>query len=362
MDIQQTLNLVNASVRDLDAYHLRPTPVRTKLNQNENPYDWPEDVKQELAAFCQERPWNRYPPFIPEDLKVALAEHVGWRSDGILVGNGSNEILLGLLIALMDRARPVVLCQPTFTIYSLMARALGGSTITVPLRENDLGFDVAAIRKTATSNPGSLVILCSPNNPTGGHLDRAEVESIVAAHQGIVVIDQAYVEFGGYDCVPLIDRYANLLVTRTFSKAFGGAGLRLGYLVGQPALVTEINKAKLPYNINSLTEYAARVMLRHRGCTEERVRELRASRESLETFLRSLPFDAVYPSVANFVLVRTSRKDEMLASLTRRGILVRDVSSYPMLDDCLRLSVGSQAENDLLKEALTAFFGAGTPT
>jgi histidinol-phosphate aminotransferase len=272
------------------------------------------------------------------------------------VGNGSNEILLSLLISLMDRSRPVVICQPTFTVYSLLARALGGSTLEVPLRPQDLGFDIAAIREAAQSNPGSLVVLCSPNNPTGGWLTQDEVEEILRAHQGLVVLDQAYVEFGGFDAIPLIETYPNLLVTRTFSKAFGGAGLRLGYLVGHPQLVAQVNKAKLPYNINFLTEYTARVMLRHHARAEERIEQLRAARTTLESHLRSLPFDAVYRSAANFVLVRTQRKNEIVDWLAQRGILVRDVSRYPMLEGCLRVSVGAPAENDLLKEALDAFF------
>lgn len=356
MNISEAVGLVNQSVRDLKAYHLQPVPATVKLNQNENPYDWPEDIKEEMAAFCRDRAWNRYPTFIPEDLKAALADHVGVAPSQVIAGNGSNEILLTLLVSTMDRSRPVILCQPTFTVYDLLVRALGGSSTSVFLREDDLGFDVDALCACCADNPGSLAILCSPNNPTGSALSESELRRILDTHTGLLVLDQAYVEFGGFDALTLLQEYPNLLVTRTFSKAFSGAGLRLGYLIGASELVEHINKAKLPYNLNIFAEHIAQLLLRNKQRMAARIEELTAARDRVYERLCELPFDRVYPSEANFILARSDRHQELLAHLVSCGILIRDVSSYPMLDTCVRVNVGTPDENRALLDAISTFF------
>jgi histidinol-phosphate aminotransferase len=172
-----------------------------------------------------------------------------------------------------------------------------------------------------------------------------------------LILDQAYVEFGGYNGVPLLDEYPNLIITRTFSKAMGGAGLRLGYLLGSARIVAELNKIKLPYNINFFSDHVATELLGHTGLIEERVRDIVERRDALLTFLRTLPLTTVYPTAANFILVRLETKDELFAFLRREGILVRDVSSYPMLDGCLRIGVGTADEDARLRGAMREYFG-----
>jgi histidinol-phosphate aminotransferase len=201
-----------------------------------------------------------------------------------------------------------------------------------------------------------VLILCSPNNPTGSTISEADLRKILRYHTGFCILDQAYVEFGGYNAVPLLREFPNLVITRTFSKAFSGAGLRLGYLLGTPAVVKEINKIKLPYNINFFSERVAAVLLRNLHTVKERLTLITAEREALFDFLRTLPFDKVYPSAANFILVRCREKQRLFDALKKEGILVRDVSSYPMLEYCLRISVGSAEENESLKKALRLFF------
>jgi histidinol-phosphate aminotransferase len=359
MDIQQALQLINQSVRELAAYHLEPESCTVKLNQNENPWDWPASLKEEMARFCRQRPWNRYPTFIPQDLRAALGASAGVPADGVIVGNGSNEMLLTLLLALMDRERPVVLCQPTFTVYNLLVRGIGGRSETIFLSSRDMRYDVDAILAACRRNPQSLLLLCSPNNPTGCSLTEQDLRRILAVHSGMFVLDQAYVEFGGYNAVPLLAEYPNLLVARTFSKAMSGAGMRLGYLLGRPEMITEINKIKLPYNINFFVERAATLLLAHRSVAEATVKKLVGLRNEMHAFLAALPFDNVYPSDANFIMVRTGRRQELFDFLKGRGVLLRDVSKYPMLEGCLRISIGSPQENAVLCEGLKAFF-AGT--
>jgi histidinol-phosphate aminotransferase len=357
MNISDALLLINDRIRSLKPYHLEPESCTIKLNQNENPFDWPEAVKAEIGRFCVERPWNRYPPFIPEALKDALAAYAGAPGNSVIVGNGSNEMLLVLFISLLNKNGAVILCQPTFTIYRLLADGLGAKSVTVPLAPS-LKYDIPAVIEAVKRNPAGVLVLCSPNNPTGSAIAEADLREILRYHTGFCVLDQAYVEFGGYNAVPLLREYPNLIITRTFSKAFSGAGLRIGYLLGTPAVVQEINKIKLPYNINFFSEKTASVLLKNLNVVKERLSIITAERDTLSAFLRSLPFEKVYESSANYILVRCRDKEKLFNYLKKEGILVRDVSSYPMLENCLRISVGSSEENKALKKVLARFFGA----
>lgn len=357
MNLDTALGLINKNIRDIKAYHLEPEDTAIKLNQNENPFDWPRDIKEEIARFCVERPWNRYPPFIPEELREELAVYSGARKGSVIVGNGSNEMLLVLLLGLANRSSTVILCQPTFTVYRLLTNGIGANPFLVPLT-GELTYDVPKIIDAAAAYPESLLILCSPNNPTGCALSERELRTMLNAHNGFCIIDQAYVEFGGYDAVPLLNEYPNLIIARTFSKAFAAAGLRIGYLLGAPEVVRELNKIKLPYNINFFSEHVARVMLKNSGRLRDGIVSVIAGRDELYASLKTMPFDAVYPSAANFILVRCARGRELFDSLRRSGILVRDVSSYPMLDNCLRISVGSPQENSAIRKALVSFFAS----
>ncbi len=359
MKANEALKLVNSSVRELKAYHLVPRPADIKLNQNENPHDWPDHIKKKVADFCLSRPWNRYPEFIPTQLKEALAQYAGTSSSNIIVGNGSNEVLLVLLLSLGKSDRPVVICEPTFTVYSLLVNGLGGSVHRIPLR-NDLSYDVESIARAVKENPGSILIVASPNNPTGSSLSEDDLRRILEVHTGFLILDQAYVEFGGFNAVKMVNEFSNLVVTRTFSKALGGAGLRLGYMIGDEEIISEVNKVKLPYNINIFSDYVAQVLLEDRTEIDRRIDELRRRSRELADILVKFPFERQYTSDANFVLVRTAHKQELFDFLIDRTILVRDVSGYPMLENCLRISAGSENEQFELRKTLQEFF-AGLP-
>ena len=355
MDLNDSLSLINERIRTLKRYHLEPEETDIKLNQNENPYDVPDGLKKEIAAFCLKRPINRYPNFVPDGLKAKLSKFSGVPADGIIVGNGSNEMLLVLLLSLTRQDGDVILCQPTFTLYRLLATGIGAVERTVMLK-NDLTFDVKKICEAAEKFPRSLMILCSPNNPTGCTLSEPDIKNVLAAHTGFLVLDQAYVEFGGFSAIPLLKSNPNLIVTRTFSKAFSGAGLRLGYMLGAPGVIQEINKIKLPYNINFFSEHVAGVLLDNAEALKPRVQELSARRDSLFAFLKTMPFDAVYPSAANFIQFRTKRKDELFSFLKKKSILIRDISQYPLCENCLRVNVGSNDETLAFQNAVKEFF------
>ena len=357
MKINEAVELINPAIRTLNAYHLKPDNVAVKLNQNENPFDWPAEIKQEVAEFCRKRPWNRYPDFIPADLKKALADYAGVQPENVLAGNGSNEMLLVLLLSLASPKRPLITCQPTFTVYRLLASGLGCDCEPVMLTD-DLRFDIDAICAASRKRPEAVLLLCSPNNPTGSALNEREIRTVLDCHRGFVILDQAYVEFGAYNAVPLLKEYPNLIVTRTFSKAFAAAGLRLGYMISAPDVALQVNKIKLPYNINFLAEYIATVMLSHRDIMQQRIEYIIQQRGRVNEELRSLPLKAVYETHANFILIRTDKKDALLDFLARKDIRIRDVSGYPMLETCLRISIGSEEENSALLSSLKEFYSS----
>jgi histidinol-phosphate aminotransferase len=357
MDLSDSISLINDRIRGLTQYHLEPEETAVKLNQNENPFDWPSQVKEEVADFCKKRPWNRYPNFVPDGLKKKLSAYVGVAPDGIIVGNGSNEMLLVLMLSLASGQRDVILCQPTFTVYRLLAAGVGATERVVYLDKN-MDFDVDAICDAARRRRGSVLVLCSPNNPTGSFLSENDLRRILSVHTGFCVCDQAYVEFGGYSAVPLLKSNPNLIITRTFSKAFAGAGLRLGYMLGTPEVIGQINKIKLPYNINFFSEHVGGVVLSRSDMVRERVEFIVKERDALYGVLAALPFDAVYKSAANFMMLRCKRKSELFAYLKQNGILVRDVSSYPMCENCLRVNVGTSEENKAFVNSVREFFAS----
>jgi len=355
MTIQEMISRVNPHVRSLQAYHLHPEDVPVKLNQNENPFDWPAPIKDEILAFCRKRPWNRYPNFIPEDLKQALAAFVGYTADHVIAGNGSNEMLLVTLLSLTQSEGTVIICQPTFTVYKLLSSGMGRNVQEVFLDEN-MCYRCDRICEASLNHPEALIIISSPNNPTGSALSEKEIRRILETHRGFFLLDQAYVEFGGYNALPLVKEYPNLLITRTFSKALRGAGVRMGYLIGTPDIIREMNKIKLPYNINFFSERVAIVLLSHREEINTAISYITKQRERVFSFLQTLPFEQIYPTEANFILIRTNRKDSLFVHLKQDGILVRDVSSYPMLENCLRINIGTEEENTHLMRALSGFF------
>jgi histidinol-phosphate aminotransferase len=349
------LQFIKPAVRALKAYTLTPRVTPVKVDQNENPFELPQEIKERVAALVLKRPWGRYPDFDPAELRTALARHSGWKADGILAGNGSNEMIEALLLSTVGEGTEVIIPEPTFTLYALMTTVIGGRPIRVPLKAN-FDYDIEALCRARRESAAPITVVCTPNNPTGNLLAPGDVERLCAAAGGLVVIDEAYHEFAGVSAVPLLAAHPNLVVLRTFSKALGMAGLRLGYLLAAPELVREINKARLPYNINFLTQAAALAALEDYAPLAANVKRLVALRGELLTALRGLRGVVAYPSHANFILLECQSVSPQVAfdSLLARGILVRDVSSYPRLGRCLRLSVGTEAENRAVIEALRA--------
>ena len=347
------LDIVKAQVRQLRPYSLRPERARVKLNQNENPWDVPLEIKEETLSRITSRAWSRYPDFVTRGLHEQLAKFSGWKTEGVLSGNGSNELIQAVLMVTVGERKKVLISEPTFALYRQITSVLGGELISVSLTP-ELTYDIKALRAVIRSADPDVTIICSPNNPTGCVIGHADLDSLLDETRGLIVVDEAYFEFSGQTDVPLLERHSNLVVLRTFSKAMALAGLRVGYLMAAPELVREISKAVLPYNLNVISQTAAEVAIEmYESKLQPLIAAITSERDRLYRELQRIPGLTPVPSRANFMVVR-SKVDprQVFEGLLGREILIRDVSSYPMLADYFRISVGTMEENNLLLQAL----------
>ena len=356
--MSDVLNSIKPSVRAVKAYTLAPHRASLKLNQNENPWDAPARIKDEVLRRFAERRWSQYPDFVPARLNERLAAFADWRSDGIIAGNGSNELIQALLMVTMEPGKTLLLSEPTFTLYRQVATVLGGKVETVPLT-SELSYDNEALRRFIEEKQPDVTIICSPNNPTGCVIDDDALRALLKASHGLVIIDEAYHEFAGRSVVPLLKEHENLIVLRTFSKAMAVAALRIGYLLASPALVRETGKAVLPYNVNVFSQIAAEVAMENYD-KELRplVSEIVSERDRL--FAEISKIDSLRPvaSSANFILVKSAIDPKQIFSeLLARDILIRDVSGYPMLSEYFRFSVGTPNQNDYVVNAIREICG-----
>ena len=360
-DAGPAVELVKPAVRDQPAYSLVPRPARRKLNQNESPWDVPLPLKQEIAERAVALPWNRYPEFAPAEQLQTLAAAHAWHAEGVLVGNGSNELIQAVLATTLGPGDAVVAPSPTFSLYRLLTNVFGGRYVPVALGA-DFRYDVDALVQAAVRERARVVVLNSPNNPTGSALPPDGVERVLDRTDALVLCDEAYQDFGGPTAMPLLPSSPRVVVLRTFSKAFGLAGLRFGYALSHPRLAREIAKGKLPYNVNAITLAAAATLMQHTELRAERIRSLTAIRDRTVDRLRRLDGLTVYPTAANFVLLRFHRvpaREVFRRLLDEHGILVRDVSGASELQDCLRLSMGTEEDMDAVVRALESMVSSG---
>ncbi|HEY7504764.1 MAG TPA: histidinol-phosphate transaminase [Gemmatimonadales bacterium] len=354
-DAAEGLALVKPGVRAQAGYTLRALPARRKLNQNECPHDFPPALKRAVLERAAAAPWQRYPEFVPERLVERLAAHYGWWPEGLVVGNGSNELIQATLSVVLAPGDVVVAASPTFSLYRLITGVLGGRYVPVSLGRR-FQFDVDRIVETAARERARVVVLNSPNNPTGSVLPEGAVERILAETGALVVCDEAYQDFGGPTALPLLCRSSRLVVLRTFSKAMGLAGLRFGLALAHPQVAGELAKGKLPYNVNVITLAAAEVALDHADLLAARTREIAETRDRFLPRLARIPGLEVFPTAANFVLIRCGARPagEVFRRLhDEHGILVRDVSGSAELTECLRVSIGTEEDMEAVLEALS---------
>lgn len=344
---------VRDDIRALTAYHVSPAAGFIKLDAMESPWRLPPAVAAELGEVLAGVAINRYPDPAAPGLKRALRDSMGIPDRlGVLLGNGSDEILMMIALAVAKPGAVMLSVEPSFVMYRMSAAMAGMGYAGVSLK-GDFTLDLPAVLEAVRRTRPAVTWIAYPNNPTGNLFDRRDILAIVEASPGLVVVDEAYYPFsGGATLLDEVGRHPNLVLVRTVSK-LGLAGLRLGLVTGPDDWLAEFDKLRLPYNVNVLTDAAARFVLSRRDVLDAQVASINAERARLESALDGIGGIRRFPSAANFVLVRLADGPRAFEGLKARGILVRSFQgSHPLLADCLRLTVGTPEENGKLIEAL----------
>ncbi len=340
-------------LRSFEPYDPAFSPCRVNLSANENTHELPEGLRRALSEALVSTPLNRYPDPLANDLRDELARRLGTDRAHVVVGNGGDELLFNLLFAFGGPGRALVTCPPDFAEYANFA-AMTETPVTRVWRDpEDFSPDADAL--VAAARDAALVILTSPNNPTGDLVDPGLVRRLLDETDALVLVDEAYVEFAGEEAslVGWVATEPRLMVLRTFSKAFALAGLRVGYLVADPAVVDALAAVRQIYSVDVLAQAAALAAVTRAAELAPVVADIVAERGRLSAGLAELSGLKVWPSAANFVLVRVPGAAEVRRRLRdEHSVLVRDLSAAPGLTDCLRISVGTREENDALLDAL----------
>ena len=357
----QTIAAVRSAVTASPDYPFVHHEAPVKLDQNEAPEDFPTELKEEVFALLREEPWHRYPDMHAERLRTMLAAFEGWPAEGIVVTPGSNV----LIHALADAAgigQTVVTVAPAFSLYGLAGLLLAGQLREVPLQP-DFTLPVEGL-KAALAVGSGVLYLAEPHAPTGALHSNDDLRNVLDAadDRWLVVLDEAYAQFSGSDLSEFYGR-ANVARLKTFSKAWGLGGARLGYLLASPVLAASVRKLVPPFNVSIFTLAAGQVALRHVPLMAERVRSIISERQRVFGALGKIPSWKVYPSAANFHLIRTPDAARAWRLLLDRGVLVRRQDSLPGLAGCIRVTVGARADNNafLAAAAETAEAQAQTP-
>jgi histidinol-phosphate aminotransferase len=342
-------DLVRPEILALKAYPVENSDGMVKLDAMENPYPLPPQMRRELAETLARVDLNRYPEPTGRAVREALARTMNVPAGmELLLGNGSDDLIQMITMALAKPGAVMMYPGPTFVMYAMNATYFGLRAVAAGLRE-DFSLDLDAFLKAMREHRPALVYLAYPNNPTGVLYPEEDIVAIIRACPGLVVVDEAYHVFAGKTFMPRLGEFANLAVLRTVSK-LGLAGIRLGYLAARPEWIREFNKVRQAYNVNSLTQAAALFVLGRLDVLEEQASRIRRDREQLKLELAKLPGITVFPSAANFFLMRVPDAGRAFEALRGQGVLVRNL--HPGLANCLRVTVGTPDENRILLTAL----------
>ena len=336
--------LLRREILDLHAYHVPDSSGYIKLDAMENPYRLPHELRSEIAGAVADAAINRYPDPAAASLKEKIRGVTGLPDGaGGLLGNGSDELIQLLAMALNKPGATLLSVEPSFVMYRMIATFIGMRYVGVPLAA-DFSLDLPATLTAIEREQPALVFLAYPNNPTGNLFSADAVAQIIEAAQGLVVVDEAYYAFAGDSFIPHLAHYPNLLVMRTFSK-LGMAGLRLGFLAGNTAWLEQLEKLRLPYNVGVLPQVVAEKLLEHHEVLLQQAEQIKLDRATLYRQLSEITAVQVYPSEANFLLFRVANATEVFDGLKQRGVLIKNLhGGHPMLDDCLRVTVGTSEE------------------
>lgn len=344
--------LIRQEILTLQAYPVPDSTGMIKLDAMENPYALPQPLREEIARLVADTPLNRYPDAVAHALKASIREVVNLPpAMQILLGNGSDEIIQLLALAVAKPDAVLMSVEPSFVMYKMIATCTGMQYVGVPLNA-DFSLNLAAVLDAIKRHRPVLIFLAYPNNPSGNLFDAAAIEKIITAAPGLVVVDEAYYAFTRASFIPMLVRYPNLLVMRTFSK-LGMAGLRLGFLVGSTAWLAQLEKLRLPYNVGVLTQQVALKLLQHHSVLLQQAEQIKMDRTLLQQRLQSIKNVQPFTSEANFILFRIPHASKICEGLKQRGVLIKNLSAgHPLLANCLRVTVGTPPENERFGVAL----------
>lgn len=347
--------LVRPEIQAMKAYHVADASGLIKLDAMENPYPWPQSMQNAWCEVLQSVEMNRYPDPTGDTLCQQLRETMSVaEGQGILLGNGSDEIIQILAMSLAKPGAKLMAFEPGFVMYKLIAELVGMEYVGVPLAEQDFSIDLEQALLAIRNHQPELVFIAYPNNPTGNAFDPMVIDAIVEEAEGLVIIDEAYQPFAEDSFMGRLGQHTNMLVMRTVSK-LGLAGLRLGFLAGSEAWLEQFNKVRLPYNINVLTQASVEFALKHSDVFEQQAAEIRQQRHHMQQALLNMPNIHPYPSRANFILFKTAAgmADSIFQALKEKGVLIKNLNpAGGVLADCLRVTVGAPEENAQFLKAL----------
>ena len=348
------MNNVRASapqLADITPYDPKYLPAEAYLSANENPSDIAAEIRQEVKRELNKVAFNRYPDPLANELRDMIAAANGLDRDQVLLGNGGDELLFNIALAYGGPGRKFLNMPPTFSVYENNAQLTNTEVVNVP-RRADYSIDEEAVLARVAQGDIDYVIVTSPNNPTGDLADDRFVLKLLDATDALVMVDEAYFEFSRGTMRPYLAQHKNLIILRTFSKAFSLAGVRMGYLLGSCEVIREFIKVRQPYSVDAVSQAIARVVYRNRAKFEHSIMQIIDERTRVFEELQKIEGVTAYPSHANYILFRMDGADVAWQKLYDRGILVRDFSHAPQLEMCLRVSIGSPEENDRFLGAL----------
>ena len=344
-DLYQLEEIIRPEILALSAYHVPPAVGMIKLDAMENPYPLPSALRSEIARLTADAPLNRYPDASALSLKAVLRSTLEIPDEmDILLGNGSDEIIQMIAMAVAKPGAVLLSVEPAFVMFKMIATFTNIQYVGVPLKA-DFSLDLAAMLAAIEKYKPAVIFLAYPNNPTGNLFDESEILSIIRATPGIVIVDEAYHAFAEASFIDKLIEYPNLLLMRTLSKS-GLAGLRLGLLIGRAKWIMQLEKVRLPYNIGIMTQLIAEKVLHHTDVLSEQAEAIKLERAKMCSFLGTMRGVEVYPSKANFILFRIHAASEIFQALKQRKILIKNLDgTHPLLENCLRVTVGTPEEN-----------------
>ncbi len=342
--------LIRKEVLKLKAYEVAEAPARIRLDANENPFTLPLELKDMVFKEVEKILLNRYPDGGSHDLRQIVSSQLGVNMDEVMIGNGSDELIQMIVTAFGAPSAKALYPAPTFSMYGIIAKAQGYIPLETPLDDN-FDLDTNRILKTVKKDKPKVIFLSYPNNPTGNCFSEDRILKIIKVCGFPVVVDEAYYDFSKKTFLPYLKKYKNLIILRSLSK-IGLAGLRVGILIADKGIVKELNKVRLPYNLNSFSQVIASSVLKNRKAIDEQVDNIISERKRLMKEMKGIDKIKTYPSDSNFILFKANNAEKIFKGLIDRGILIRNMNRAGRLRSCLRVTIGTPEENEDFLKAL----------